>query len=69
MTTAEERKAERKVIEQIILTMKLEDIDYLSLPRPLQMAIISVFQLGVGFMQRYGEELTKRKELIEQPKT
>ena len=57
-----EDKTVKQVTNQIILTLKTHKIDYLSLPKELQQAFISVFQLGVGFIENHGKDLLNDKE-------
>ena len=56
-----EDKTTQQVINQMVLTLKTHKIDYFSLPKDLQQAFISVFQLGVGFIENYGKDLYNDK--------
>lgn len=52
-----EQKVVSEVVRLLINTCKQEGVDYLSLSKEEQLAMLVIFQLGVGFVEDYGREL------------
>lgn len=53
MTPQEEKKVQMAVLNEIVLTCKMDRIDYFALDKPTRDVMISIFQTGAGFLDKY----------------